>query len=55
MAMNVPSPSRKAPVTAPFATQIRTKLGRSLHFGENINDEQLIWSKYLFNLVKIYS
>ena len=42
MAMNVPSPSRKAPVTAPFATKIRAKLGRSLHFGENINDEQLI-------------
>ena len=41
-AMNVPSPSRKAPVTAPFATKIRAKLGRSLHFGENINDEQLI-------------
>jgi hypothetical protein len=40
MTRNVPSPSRKAPVTAPFAKKIRAKLGRSLHFGENINDEQ---------------
>ena len=40
MARNVPSPFLKAPVTAPFATKIRARLRRSLHFEENINDEQ---------------